>query len=156
LWWLHRRTYRFAESRRLIPEITEKMHNQQLRDIVHGRIYPTVHPGQVFVNGIRWLAQHALQAICRVGRNPNKMYRCCRKSSSSVIERKGKERIRSDQVKNHNWRPDRRPVTIEELLLSSSAQTPLIEKGLISREEFVQKISEGAATHRKLLNFIVQ
>ena len=84
------------------------------------------------------------------------MYRCCRKSSSSVIERKGKERIRSDQVKNHNWRPDRRPVTIEELLLSSSAQTPLIEKGLISREEFVQKISEGAATHRKLLNFIVQ
>lgn len=54
------------------------MHNQQLRDIVHGRIYPTVH----------------------------------------------------------------RPVTIEELLLSSPAQTPLIEKGLISRQEFVQKISE--------------
>jgi len=150
------RTYRFAESRRLIPEITEKMHNQQLRDIVHGRIYPTVHPSQTFVDGIRWLAQHALQAICRLGRNPNKMYRCCRKSSSSVIERTGKERIRSVQVKNHNWRPDRRPVTIEELLLSSPAQTPLIEKGLISREEFVQKISEGAATHRKLLNFIVQ
>ena len=50
---------------------------------------------------------------------------------------------------------------MEELLVSSLAQTDalaklLIDKGLISREEFVQKISEGAATYRKLLNFIVQ
>ena len=78
------------------------------------------------------------------------------KAPQVLLKGRGKERIRSVQVKNHNWRPDRRPVTIEELLLSSPAQTPLIEKGLISREEFVQKISEGAATHRKLLNFIVQ
>jgi len=39
------------------------------------------------------------------------------------------------------------PVTIEELLVSSLAQTDalaklLIEKGLITREEFMQKISE--------------
>jgi hypothetical protein len=39
------------------------------------------------------------------------------------------------------------PVTIQELLISSLAQTDalaklLIEKGLITREEFMQKISE--------------
>ncbi len=43
--------------------------------------------------------------------------------------------------------PDKRPVTMEELLVSSLAQTDalaklLIEKGLITREEFMQKISE--------------
>ncbi len=43
--------------------------------------------------------------------------------------------------------PDKRPVTLEELLVSSLAQTDalaklLIQKGLITREEFVQKISE--------------
>jgi hypothetical protein len=43
--------------------------------------------------------------------------------------------------------PDKRPVTLEELLVSSLAQTDalaklLIEKGLITREEFMQKISE--------------
>jgi hypothetical protein len=44
--------------------------------------------------------------------------------------------------------PDKRPVTMEELLVSSLAQTDalaklLIEKGLITREEFMQKISGG-------------
>jgi hypothetical protein len=42
--------------------------------------------------------------------------------------------------------PDKSPVTMEELLISSLAQTDalakLIEKGLITREEFMQKISE--------------
>ena len=43
--------------------------------------------------------------------------------------------------------PDKRPVTMQELLVSSLAQTDalaklLIEKGLITREEFMQKISE--------------
>jgi hypothetical protein len=52
--------------------------------------------------------------------------------------------------------PDKRPVTMEELL-SSLAQTDalaklLIEKGLITREEFMQKISEERATYQKLLN----
>ena len=43
--------------------------------------------------------------------------------------------------------PGKRPVTMEELLVSSLAQTDalaklLIEKGLITRQEFMQKISE--------------
>jgi hypothetical protein len=45
---------------------------------------------------------------------------------------------------------------MEELLVSSLAQTDalaklLIEKGLITREEFMQKISEERATYQKLL-----
>ena len=52
--------------------------------------------------------------------------------------------------------PDKRPVTMEELFVSSLAQTDalaklLIEKGLISREEFMQRISEERATYQKLL-----
>jgi hypothetical protein len=46
---------------------------------------------------------------------------------------------------------------MEELLVSSLAQTDalanlLIEKGLITREEFMRKISEERATYQKLLN----
>jgi hypothetical protein len=53
--------------------------------------------------------------------------------------------------------PDKRPVTMQELLVSSLAQTDalaklMIEKGLISREEFMKKISEERPTYRKLLN----
>jgi len=51
--------------------------------------------------------------------------------------------------------PDKRPVTLEELLVSSLADALaklLIEKGLITREEFMQKISEERATYQKLLN----
>jgi len=49
------------------------------------------------------------------------------------------------------------PVTIHELLISSLAQTDalaklMIEKGLIAREEFMQKISDERATYQKLLN----
>jgi hypothetical protein len=49
------------------------------------------------------------------------------------------------------------PVTIQELLISSLAQTDaltklLIEKGLITRQEFMQKISEERATYQTLLN----
>jgi hypothetical protein len=52
---------------------------------------------------------------------------------------------------------DKKPVTMEELLVSSLAQTDalaklLIEKGLITREEFIQRISEERATYQKLLN----
>jgi len=47
--------------------------------------------------------------------------------------------------------PDKQPVTFEELLVSSPAQTDalaklLIDKGLITREEFMQKIAEEWAT----------
>ena len=53
--------------------------------------------------------------------------------------------------------PDKKPVTMQELLVSSLAQTDapaklLIKKGLITREAFVQKISEERATYQKLLN----
>jgi hypothetical protein len=53
--------------------------------------------------------------------------------------------------------PDKRPVTLEELLVSSLAQTDalaklFIEKGLISREQFMHKISEERATYQRLLD----
>jgi hypothetical protein len=53
------------------------------------------------------------------------------------------------------------PVTIHELLISSLAQPDalaklLIEKGLITREEFMQKISEERATYQKLFDPTVQ
>jgi hypothetical protein len=53
------------------------------------------------------------------------------------------------------------PVTIHELLVSSLAQVDalaklLIEKGLITREEFMQKISEERATYQRLLNPTLQ
>jgi len=46
---------------------------------------------------------------------------------------------------------------MEELLVSSLAQTDalaklLIEKGLITQEEFMQKISEERVTYQRLLN----
>jgi hypothetical protein len=46
---------------------------------------------------------------------------------------------------------------MKKLLVSSLAQTDalaklLIEKGLISRKEFMQKISEERATYQKLFN----
>ena len=49
LWWLQQRTWRFAELRRQIPGITEKMLTQQLREleadgIVERRVYATVPP----------------------------------------------------------------------------------------------------------------
>ena len=52
--------------------------------------------------------------------------------------------------------PDKKPVTMEELLVSSLAQIDalaklLIEKGLITQEEFMQKISEERATYQKVL-----
>ena len=57
--------------------------------------------------------------------------------------------------------PDKKPVTLEELLVLSLAQTDalaklLIEKGLITRAEFMEKISEERATYQKLLNPTVQ
>jgi len=49
--------------------------------------------------------------------------------------------------------PDKRPVTMEELLVSSLAQADalaklLIEKGLFTREEFMRKVSEERATYQ--------
>jgi len=52
--------------------------------------------------------------------------------------------------------PNKKPVTLEELLVSSLAQTDglaklLIEEGLFTREEFMQKISEEWATYQNLI-----
>ena len=52
--------------------------------------------------------------------------------------------------------PDKKSVTLEELLVSSLAQTDtlaklMIEKGLITHEEFMQKISEERATYLNLI-----
>jgi len=57
--------------------------------------------------------------------------------------------------------PHKKPVTMEELLVSSLAQTDalaklLIEKGLITRDEFMQKISEERGTHQRILEIISQ
>jgi hypothetical protein len=48
-------------------------------------------------------------------------------------------------------------VSLEELLVSSLAQTDalaklLIEKGLINKHEFLQKVSDERATYQKMLN----
>lgn len=56
--------------------------------------------------------------------------------------------------------PDKRPLRWKNFF-SSLAQADalaklLIEKGLITREEFMQKISEERATYQKLLNPTVQ
>jgi hypothetical protein len=53
--------------------------------------------------------------------------------------------------------PDKRTVTMEELLVSSLAQADaiaklLIEKGLITREEFMQKLPEERATYQRMLH----
>jgi hypothetical protein len=57
--------------------------------------------------------------------------------------------------------PDKNPITLEELLISSLAQTDalaklLIEKGLITRGEFMEKLSAERTVYQKLLNPTVQ
>jgi predicted transcriptional regulator len=52
-------------------------------------------------------------------------------------------------------------VTIQELLVSSLASTDalaklLIEKGIITEQEFSQKVSEERATYQRMLNPTVQ
>jgi hypothetical protein len=52
--------------------------------------------------------------------------------------------------------PNKKPVTMEELLVSSLAQTDalaklLIEKGLITQKEFMQNISEERATYPEVI-----
>jgi DNA-binding HxlR family transcriptional regulator len=74
LWWLHQRTWRFAELRRQIPEITEKMLTQQLREleadgIVDRKVYPTVPPRVEYsLTAYGRSLKRALRAICDWGR----------------------------------------------------------------------------------------
>jgi DNA-binding HxlR family transcriptional regulator len=74
LWWLQERTWRFAELRRQIPGITEKMLTQQLREleadgIVDRRVYPTVPPKVEYSLTEYGLSlKRALRELCEWGR----------------------------------------------------------------------------------------
>ena len=74
LWWLHQRTWRFAELRRQIPGITEKMLTHQLREleaegIVERRVYPSVPPKVEYsLTEYGRSLKRALEAICDWGR----------------------------------------------------------------------------------------
>ena len=73
LWWLYQRTRRFAELRRKIPGITEKMLTQQLREleadgVVSRKVYPTVPPKVEYsLTEYGRSLKRALQAICEWG-----------------------------------------------------------------------------------------
>jgi DNA-binding HxlR family transcriptional regulator len=73
LWWLQQRTWRFAELRRQIPGITEKMLTQHLRQleadgIVARQVYPTVPPKVEYSLTEYGLSlKRALRAICEWG-----------------------------------------------------------------------------------------
>ena len=75
LWWLQERTWRFAELRRQLPGITEKMLTQQLREleedgIVNRRVYPTVPPKVEYsLTEYGRSLKRALRAICDWGRS---------------------------------------------------------------------------------------
>ena len=56
---------------------------------------------------------------------------------------------------------DKTPITMQELLVSSLAQTDalarlLIEKGIITKHEFLQKVSDERVTHQRMLKPIPQ
>jgi DNA-binding HxlR family transcriptional regulator len=73
LWWLHQRTWRFAELRRQIPGITEKMLTQQLREleadgIVERKVYATVPPKVEYsLTEYGRSLKRALRALCDWG-----------------------------------------------------------------------------------------
>ena len=75
LGWLQERAWRFAELRRQIPGITEKMLTQQLREleadgIVDRRIYPTVPPKVEYsLTEYGRSLKRALREICDWGLN---------------------------------------------------------------------------------------
>jgi DNA-binding HxlR family transcriptional regulator len=74
LWWLQQRTWRFAELRRQLPGITEKMLTQQLREleedgIVERKVYATVPPKVEYsLTEYGRSLKRALRAICDWGR----------------------------------------------------------------------------------------
>ena len=65
------------------------------------------------------------------------------------------ERVRLIGVDTPETKRPKAPVTVEELLVSSLAQTDalaklLIEKGIITQQEFLAKISEERATYQAM------
>jgi DNA-binding HxlR family transcriptional regulator len=75
LWWLNQRTWRFAELRRQMPGITEKMLTQQLRElerdgIVARKVYPMVPPKVEYsLTPYGRSLKRALRAICEWGQS---------------------------------------------------------------------------------------
>jgi DNA-binding HxlR family transcriptional regulator len=73
LWWLHQSTYRFAELRRLIPGITEKVLTQHLREleadgIVDRHVFATIPPKVEYsLTEYGNSLKQALNAICEWG-----------------------------------------------------------------------------------------
>jgi DNA-binding HxlR family transcriptional regulator len=74
LWWLQERTWRFAELRRQIPGVTEKMLTQQLREleadgIVERKVYATVPPKVEYsLTEYGRSLKRALQSLCDWGK----------------------------------------------------------------------------------------
>lgn len=74
LWWLHQRTHRFAELRRRMPPISEKMLAQHLREleadgIVHREVYATVPPRVEYsLTEYGETLEDMLKAFCEWGR----------------------------------------------------------------------------------------
>ena len=74
LWWLHQKTYRFADLRRQIPGISEKMLIQHLREleadgIVNRKVFSTVPPKVEYsLNDHGKTLKQALNAICDWGK----------------------------------------------------------------------------------------
>jgi DNA-binding HxlR family transcriptional regulator len=102
LWWLQERTWRFAELRRQIPGITEKMLTQQLREleadgIVARRVYPTVPPKVEYsLTEYGRSLKRALREICAWGRTHMKRIGAVaipldRASATGAGARKGQE-----------------------------------------------------------------
>jgi DNA-binding HxlR family transcriptional regulator len=103
LWWLHQRTHRFAELRRLMPGITEKMLTQQLREleadgIVHRRVYPTVPPKVEYsLTEYGGSLKRALQAICDWGRTHMERINAVEKAPQVLL--KGRTKKKSGEEK---------------------------------------------------------
>ncbi|MEI7996174.1 MAG: helix-turn-helix domain-containing protein [Methylococcaceae bacterium] len=74
LWWLHQKTYRFADLRRQIPGISEKMLIQHLREleadgIVNRKVFSTVPPKVEYsITDHGKSLKQALNAICDWGK----------------------------------------------------------------------------------------
>jgi DNA-binding HxlR family transcriptional regulator len=74
LWWLRQDTHRFAELRRRIPGISERMLTRQLREleadgIVHRQVYATVPPKVEYsLTAYGASLKRTLVAICDWGR----------------------------------------------------------------------------------------
>jgi DNA-binding HxlR family transcriptional regulator len=99
LWWLHQQTYRFAELRRLMPGITERMLAHQLREleadgIVHRQVYPSVPPKVEYsLTEYGRSLEQALQAICAWGRDHMKRIGAVETPPKPVQESRAQESV---------------------------------------------------------------